>query len=302
MRHLKVISGIAWSFSIFSRAIALAWLAALPGGALAASLKPETRAAFERYVQLTDQRNAAELSANHKFLWIDSLDPLARQNAYQSLDAGALEISQRETLNEGKPISCPNGLIHHWIGLIFVRGVTLDEVLHTLQDYNHHAVYYGPDVQQSRIESRDGAHFRVFMRFRRTEVITVVIDTVNDIQYFRDSPDRARSRSSAIRVNEVENPGARNEREDPAGQDDGFLWGMETWWRMEEKNGGVYIQSEVVSLTRDIPSGLGWLVGPFVNSIPKESLTFTLQATRRAVLSAKLSGEIAAAGEQVSPD
>jgi len=28
---------------------------------------------------------------------------------------------------------------------------------------------------------------------------------------------------------------------------------------------------------------LGWLIGPFVNSIPKETLTFTLEATRKAV-------------------
>ncbi|MGC2466038.1 MAG: hypothetical protein WA517_12645, partial [Candidatus Acidiferrum sp.] len=63
----------------------------------------------------------------------------------------------------------------------------------------------------------------------------------------------------------------------------GFLWRMETWWRMEERDGGVYVQSEVASLTRDIPTGLGWLIGPFVTSIPKETLYFTLDATRKAV-------------------
>jgi hypothetical protein len=62
------------------------------------------------------------------------------------------------------------------------------------------------------------------------------------------------------------------------------MWGMETWWRMEERDGGVYVQSEVVSLTRDIPTGLGWMIGPFVNSIPQESLAFTLEATRKAVV------------------
>jgi len=81
----------------------------------------------------------------------------------------------------------------------------------------------------------------------------------------------------------VENAGKSDERENPPGADGGFLWRMETWWRMEERDGGVYVQSEVVSLTRDIPTGLGWLIGPFVTSIPKETLTFTLEATRRAV-------------------
>lgn len=287
MRHLKAIAGSTRLRSILLALLAALSLAILAAGAQAANLKPETHAAFDRYVKLTDQRNAEELSSNKDFLWIDALAPAARTRAYQSLASGNAEISHRETLENGKEIPCPNGLIHHWIGTVFIRGATLDEVLRILQDYNHQARYYGPDVQQSKVEAQDGAHFRVFFRFRRTEVIAAVIDTVNDVQYFRDSPNRAHSRSSAIRVNEVENPGARNEQEKPSGQDNGFLWGMETWWRMEEKNGGVYVQSEVVSLTRDIPPGLGWLIGPFVNSIPRESLTFTLDATRRAVLAEK---------------
>jgi hypothetical protein len=45
----------------------------------------------------------------------------------------------------------------------------------------------------------------------------------------------------------------------------------------------VYIQCEAISLTRDIPTGLGWMIGRFVESIPRESLTFTLQSTRRAL-------------------
>ncbi|MGC2105960.1 MAG: hypothetical protein WA647_12710, partial [Candidatus Acidiferrum sp.] len=135
----------------------------------------------------------------------------------------------------------------------------------------------------SKIESRDGDHFRVFLRFRRHKVITVVLDTEHDIRYFHDAPGRAHSRSSAVRIAEVENPGKSDERELPPGEDGGYLWRMETWWRMEEGDGGVYVQSEVVSLTRDIPTGLGWLVGPFVTSIPKETLGFTLEATKKAV-------------------
>jgi hypothetical protein len=103
------------------------------------------------------------------------------------------------------------------------------------------------------------------------------------VQYYRDAPGKAHSRSSAVRIAEVENAGNSDEREKTPGDDDGFLWGMETWWRMEERDGGVYVQSEVASLTRDIPTGLGWMIRPFVTDIPKESLTFTLEATRKAV-------------------
>jgi hypothetical protein len=60
---------------------------------------------------------------------------------------------------------------------------------------------------------------------------------------------------------------------------------METWWRMEERDGGVYLQNQVVTLTRDIPAGLGWLIGPLITRIPREKLEFTLEATKKALLS-----------------
>src|SRR5260370_19906134 len=91
---------------------------------------------------------------------------------------------------------------------------------------------------------------------------------------------REHSRSSAVHIAEVENAGKNGEREKSPGEEGGFLWRMETWWRMEERDGGGYVQSEVVSLTRDIPVGLGWLSGPFVTCITKETLTITLYATR----------------------
>jgi len=114
-------------------------------------------------------------------------------------------------------------------------------------------------------------------------VITVVLDTEHEVHYFHDAPGKVHSRSSAVRIAEVENAGKSDEREKTPGDDDGFMWRMETWWRMEERDGGVYVQSEVASLTRDIPTGLGWMIRSFVTGIPKESLTFTLEATRKAV-------------------
>jgi hypothetical protein len=168
------------------------------------------------------------------------------------------------------------------VGAAFVPGAKLQDVLGVLQDYGQHAQYYAPDVERSKIESHDGDHFLVFLRFRRHKLITVVLNTHHDVRYFHDSQTREHSRSSAVRIAQVENAGKSDEREKTPGQDGGFLWRMETWWRMEERDGGVYVQSEVVSLTRDIPTGLGWLIGPFVTSIPRETLTFTLEATRKA--------------------
>jgi hypothetical protein len=82
----------------------------------------------------------------------------------------------------------------------------------------------------------------------------------------------------------VDNAGEANERLEPLGHDRGFLWRMNTYWRFEEKDGGTYIECQSISLTRDIPTGLGWMIGPYVNSVPRESLTFTLATTRSAIL------------------
>ena len=280
----------------FWRAILLAALfcGTAPNGAMGApsplpKLKTETAAAFDRYVALTEDRNTTELKSGAAFLWPDTLAENERRAAYESLRAGATRIEKRQTFSGGNEIRCPNGLIHHWEAIAFIKGVKIDDVLRVLEDYDHHSEYYKPDVEQSKALQHDGDHYHAFLRFRRHKVITVVLNTTHDVKYFRDSPQRAHSRSSAIKIAEVENAGKPDEKEKSASNDDGFLWRMETWWRMEERDGGVYIQSEVVSLTRDIPTGLGWMIGPFVNGIPKETLAFTMEATRKAVLAKQVS-------------
>jgi hypothetical protein len=258
-------------------------LAASKAAAPAADLKPDTIATFNEYVKSTEARNEKELRRGTNLLWIDGLPEGERASAYEALKRGEVKMKKLDTVENGEKIRCPGGMIHHWVGAIFVPGTKLQDVLGVLQDYDHQAQVYAPDVERSKIESHDGDHFVVFLRFRRHKVITVVLNTRHDVLYFRDSETREHSRSSAVRIAEVENAGKSDEHEKPPGEDGGFLWRMETWWRMEERDGGVYVQSEVVSLTRDIPTGLGWLIGPFVTSIPKETLTFTLEATRRAV-------------------
>jgi hypothetical protein len=246
-------------------------------------LKTQTQEAFDRYVKRVEARNEGELKRGTDLLWVDGLPEKQRAEAYAGLKSGEVKMQKLEILHNDKPMACPGGMIHHWTGAVFVPRAKLEDVLGVLEDYDKHSVYYAPDVERSKIESRDGDHFRVFLRFRRHKVITVVLNTEHEVQYFHDAPGRAHSRSSAVRIAEVENAGKSDEREKALGDDGGFMWRMETWWRMEERDGGVYVQSEVASLTRDIPPGFGWMIKPFVTGIPKESLTFTLEATRKAV-------------------
>jgi hypothetical protein len=287
IRHLKAMAD--GRFEVIHCLVTLAFLL-LPGlpGARSAEpappkLKTETQEAFDRYLKLTEARNAAELKRGTGLLWIDGLPETKRAEAYAALKRGEVKMQRLETRENGEAIRCPGGMIHHWTGAVFIPGAKLEDVLAVLEDYDRHAVYFSPDVDRSKLESREGDHFRVYLRFRRHRVITAVLNTEHEVGYYHDAPGTAHSRSSAVRIAEVENAGKRDEREKTPGDDSGYLWRMETWWRMEEGDGGIYVQSEAASLTRDIPLGLGWAIEPFITSIPKETLTFTLDATRKAV-------------------
>ena len=240
---------------------------------VAAELKPATVAAFDRYVRATEARMKDELSSNDRFV--------------RPVKAGAFAIDALETREAGKEIDVPDGLIHHWVGTVFVPGATVEQAVALLQDYNRHAQIYRPAVARSKIISRDGDAFRVYLRFFMKKGITVVMNSEHDARFFRPSPDRAHSRIYSTRIAEVENPDTPQEREKPVGNDGGYLWRLYSYWRFLERDGGVHVQCESISLTRGIPMGLGWLIGPFVTSIPRESLTFTLETTRKVLASGR---------------
>ena len=247
-------------------------------------MRPETVEAFNRYVKLTEAGMDSEAARHAPFLWVETLPAERRATAREQLREGKVVIERLETLDGGKPIDVPGGLIHHWIGTVFIPGATLAQTLALEQDYDHHQDYFRPNVMRSKILRHDGNHFRVQLRFYAKKILTSILDTEHDVNYTAVDSTHASSRSHTTRIQEVENAGKPDERLVPAGHDRGFLWRMNTYWRFEEKDGGTYVESQSISLTRDIPTGLGFVVGPFVTSIPRESLEFTLSTTRAAVL------------------
>jgi hypothetical protein len=247
----------------------------------AAELKPVTVAAFDHYVQLTEQRMATELPVT--FLRIDGQPADQRDASYTRLRAGEVITERLQTLENGKPLLVPSGMIHHWYGLAFVKGATLQKTLVFLQDYDHQDKYYAPDVQHSKLLLRNGDDFKIFLRLRKHKVVTVLLNTEYVAEYTTLDSARSTSRARSTRIAEVENADNPDGAEKPVGNDSGYLWRLYSYWHFLERDGGVYIQLEAISLTRGIPTGLGWLIGPFVTSIPQESLTFTLTRTRDAL-------------------
>ena len=250
----------------------------------ATELRPKTKAAFDRYIQLTEARIKAESEPGKPFLSIDAMPEAQRNAVLARLKNGEVVITRERTLDKGKEIEVPDGMIHHWMGIVFIPGTTLKKTLALQQDYDHHAEYYSPRVMLSKLISRNGNDFKIYYRVKDKKVITVVMDTDYDVQYEAVSPTRERSTVYSTRIQEIADPGEKTEHAKPVDDGNGFMWRLYTYWREEERDGGVYIQCEAVSLSRDIPTGLGWLIKGFVESVPRESLEFTLGKTREALV------------------
>jgi hypothetical protein len=258
----------------------------------------EIQRAFDRYVQLTEARIANDLRPGGPFLSLDALPAVDRAAAYAAVRAGQLRMDRLETLDNGRSIPHPGSMIHHWVGIAFIPSTTLEKTLHLMQNYDHDAEIYAPDVTRAKIISHSGDDFRVYMRIYQKRIITVVLDTDHEIHYQRLDKSHAISRSISTRVQQIENPGTPQERALADGQDDGFLWRINSYWRFLERDGGTYVQSESVSLTRDIPTGLGWLIGPFVESIPRELLRNALESTRRGLTRAAFTPSLGPGGDR----
>ena len=259
-------------------------LMAAPTPAGATELRPEAAKGFDQYVRLTERRIQGELAPGGAFLWVDGLPEPRRSEVYARLQQGEVISTRLETEDSSGHSSTPGALIHHWVGTIFIPGASLAQVLAVVQDYDRHFEYYKPDVVQSKKVEQSGDDYKVHYRLRKKKIITIILDADYDVhRHFLDAT-HAYSNSYSTRIAQVENVGQPDEHELPPGKDGGYMWRLNSYWRYFDSGSGVYVQCEAVSLTRDIPTGLNWLVGPFIQSVPKESLEFTLHSTRSAVL------------------
>jgi hypothetical protein len=237
--------------------------------AAAAELKPVTVEAFDQYIRQTEAR----LDSAKGALWADESPERARR-----VRAGEIVV---QPFNAKPDWSVKGGgLLHDWVGSVFIPGATVEQVLALVQDYSRHKDVYKPEVVESRIISREDHHFRIFLRLLKKKVITVQLNTEHDVRYSQLAPKRWRSISRTTRIAEVDNPGKPGEREKPPGTGEGFLWRLNSYWRFEERDGGTFVECQAISLTRDVPTGLGWIIEPVIRNLPKESLENTLRATR----------------------
>lgn len=257
---------------------------AAPPPISAAELKGNTVAAFDKYVAATEARINAEQRPGGTFLYVDALPVDAMKSAYEQLKNGEILVQKMETKGPGITTDPPDGMIHHWVGLVFIPGVSMAQVLPVVRDYNSRAELYKPEVTASRLISHQGNEYRYSLRLYEKRFTTVVFNTEYVAHWGQVDARKVYSDSISTRIAEVKDAGHPDGEELPVGQGHGYLWRLNTYWRFEEMDGGVYVQVEAVSLTRSIPWGLGWLLRPLVTKIPKDSLDRALGQTRKVIL------------------
>ena len=246
-----------------------------PMASPAGSAKPETERAFNAYVRTTESRLDALLQNKDGFLWADAPERRAQVRA---------RGVACEPRNSKGDIKVAGGLIHDWVGSAFIPGATVARVLQLVQNYDNHKNSYKPEVVDSRTIERRGDDFKVRLRLLKRKIITVVLDTDYDIHYQPLSGPDWRSRSYSTRIVEIANPGGPREHELPPGQDHGFLWRLNSYWLFRERDGGVYVECEAVSLSRGVPALFEFVINPIIRSLPKDALSNTLRATRELAL------------------
>jgi len=238
-------------------------------------LKPCTVEAFDGYIREAEAGMEPTLTGSGPFLWSDGSPERAQQVRQGKIPA--------ERWSGKEAVKIPEGLIHDWIGGVFIPGAMVTGALALVQDYDNHKVIYKPEVIDSKVLSHQGNDFQIFLRLLKKKIITVVLDTDHDVHDLRLDATRWLCRSYTTRIREVEDAGKPDEKVLPPDSGYGFLWRLDSYWRFEERDGGVHIECRAISLTRDVPKGLGWVIDPIVRKLPGESLIHTLTATRRAL-------------------
>ncbi len=239
-------------------------------------LEPPTIAAFDRYAQDLEKQLSAHWQGQRSFLVIDDV-PSERKNVL----AGNLLIRPAVP---GNPIAISDGLIHDWIGAVFIPNAPMQKVLAVLQDFDDHAQIY-PEVLNSRLVRRSGNDLLGYWRLqRKQQLIPVAFDVEQEAHYREIMPGKWICRAYANRISEVDYPGTSREKILLPGDGQGLLWRLYAYWSLETLNDGVLAECRTLSLSRSIPVALGWVVKPFVQSLPRESLESILTNTRSAVI------------------
>jgi hypothetical protein len=240
-------------------------------GRVVAEPTPAAVSGFNSYIAGVESRLAQQHRSSDAFLAPVAADRLRRGEPIV------------EQITPSAKTNLPGAMLYDWRGTAFVPGATAADIERLMKDFNAYPQRFAPQVLQAKVLAQQGDRIQAVMRVGQKHVITVVMDTAYDVTFARLDPQHGYSISRSTQISEIDAAGTASERVLSSSQEHGFLWRLNTYWSYQQQDGGLYMQIESVSLTRSIPTGLGWLIGPFVESVPRESLEFTLRATCNAL-------------------
>jgi hypothetical protein len=242
----------------------------------AAELQIATVDAWQEYLQGAGASMQARLGGERPFLWLDETPDRAHR-----VRRGEVIVAPRE---EHGTQAVPGGLIHDWIGAIFIPNASIESLLRVVRDYDRYKEIYKPVVADSR-SLNSGATDQEFSMVWQRHVLFVNATMQG---HYRAhvvivGAHRGYTVVSTTKLQEIEGYGQRGEHLLPPDIGGGFLWSIHSISRYEERDGGLYLEVEAIALSRDIPASLRWLVNPVVNRLSVNSLATTLAQTREAV-------------------
>lgn len=240
------------------------------------TLQPKTIEQFEAYAGKVEDQLSLRWHGQPAFLELDD-----NQTELAKVLNGELLIRPGVPDN---PVAISGGLIHDWLGDVFIPNTTVDQVLTVLQDFNHHSTIY-PSISKSRLVSAKENKIAGYWRLQqKNSIVPLVLDVQEDETYAPVGKGRWICRAYAKDIREVEHAGGPEERILPLNEGQGFLWRLYGYWSLEPQRGGVLVECRTLSLSRNIPPAIAWMVRPFVQSFPRDSLNATLRDTRAAVV------------------
>ena len=265
------------------RAIKLGAFAALlsicaPAISSAAELTDETLQAWQDYVRSANLRMEERLHSGLPFLWVDESIDRSRR-----VRAGEVVVSPA---SDHSPVRVPKGLIHDWIGTALVQNARLEDIFAVVRDYNRYREFYKPLVIDSKSLGADGLDYRFSLLMLNKSLFakTALASEWNE-RYIRVDDERWYSIAYSTRVEEIEDYGSPGERKLPLNEGSGYIWRLYSFSRFEQRGDGVYVELEVIALSRDMPGALRWLIDPIVRRVSRGSLLTSLIETRAAVRS-----------------
>jgi hypothetical protein len=263
------------------------WLlfACLADRCRAVELKPETKKAFEEYVRTIETEMAADVAA-HRAAVLPRLSEL--QSTLVQRGIVAAPFAHRKTGADAS-IDIPDGLINHWVGAVFVPNAKVADVRAVLQDYDNYSRIYAPDVTASKLVHRSGDDFDINLRLHRDVRVKALFGYAFPVEFnasykvdYSTADETLLVRSISTRIAQVRDPKKSHTDEYPPDGGDGYLWRLNSYWRVYPSAKGVYVESEAVSLSRSVPGFVAKMVTYFTSNFPRESLESTLTKTKTA--------------------